>query len=112
MPKGSAEKSLQLLWQTELATPKVGAACSRICGNLELVTPFLALDSLGGTVSACTVGALAVKRPFYKEDKVSVMKHSDVAKQGWSMYFRRECAATSRSYYSRMHSSIADFLTF
>ncbi|MDY0299221.1 MAG: hypothetical protein RBQ66_05260 [Candidatus Cloacimonadaceae bacterium] len=27
------------LWQTELATPKVGATCSRICNKQELATP-------------------------------------------------------------------------
>ncbi|MDD3282660.1 MAG: hypothetical protein PHY41_04190, partial [Candidatus Cloacimonetes bacterium] len=37
---GAAFRSeLRSLWQTELATPKVSIACSRICGNQELATP-------------------------------------------------------------------------
>ncbi|MCB5279770.1 MAG: hypothetical protein LHW59_09665, partial [Candidatus Cloacimonetes bacterium] len=92
--------------QAELATPKVGAACSRICKNqslqshhrsvcadvcavvwaaklrlaeaarlperekdlrplwqTELATPSFALVSLAEQCPACTVRALAVKRP-------------------------------------------------
>ncbi|MCB5259972.1 MAG: hypothetical protein LHW48_05790, partial [Candidatus Cloacimonetes bacterium] len=37
---GAAFRSeLRSLWQTELATPKVGIACSGICGNQNLATP-------------------------------------------------------------------------
>ena len=41
--KAALRSELCSLWQAELATPKMGAACSRICSNQELATPSLAL---------------------------------------------------------------------
>ena len=57
----------------------LGWQVHEISGNLCLYgrspeAPFFKenIAYIGGTATACTVGALAVKRPFYKEDKAIV----------------------------------------